>query len=170
MEKSGNETAVKEKEIEVESENEEETEPVAVEEIKPEREEAIPKEKRPIKKRGLRKKIEIIEQKKEDYDGERFLTVRFYPKLLSAAKWKRAKKAIKILQEKILKYVKNVEDPISGKKIRVKKPTLWISPEMNALIWSRGAKNPPRRVRVRVLYKIVSSEDGEVELRVFPFQ
>ncbi|HDD71607.1 MAG TPA: hypothetical protein ENF99_01305, partial [Candidatus Aenigmarchaeota archaeon] len=67
MEENGNEAAVKEKEIEVESGNEEETEPVAVEEIKPEREEAISKKKRPIKKRGLRKKIEIIEQKKEDY-------------------------------------------------------------------------------------------------------
>jgi len=129
----------------------------------------IPIEERRVKKRGLSKKIKYIEEKKEDYDGERFLTVRFYPRILSAAKWKRAKKAVKTLRELVLKYVKNVEDPNTGKKIRIKKPSVWISPEMNALIWSRGAKNPPRKVRVRILYKIVDSENGEVELRVFPF-
>ncbi len=129
----------------------------------------IPIEERRVKKRGLSKKIKYIEEKKEDYDGERFLTVRFYPRILSAAKWKRAKKAVKTLRELVLKYVKNVEDPNTGKKIRIKKPSVWISPEMNALIWSRGAKNPPRKVRVRILYKIVDSDNGEVELRVFPF-
>ncbi len=122
-----------------------------------------------VKKRGLRKKIKYIEDKREDYDGERFLTVRFYPKLLSVAKWKRASRAVKILREKVRKYVKNVEDPVSGKKIRIKTPTIWISPEMNAVVWSRGAKNPPRKVRVRILYKIVDADEGEVELRVFPF-
>ena len=122
-----------------------------------------------LKKRGLRKKIKYIENKREDYDGERFLTVRFYPRLLSVAKWKRASRSVKILREKITKYIKNVEDPISGRKIRIKNPTIWISPEMNALLWSRGAKNPPRKVRVRVLYKIIDADEGEVELRVFPF-
>lgn len=122
-----------------------------------------------FRKRGPRKKIKYIEDKREDYDGERFLTVRFYPKLLSVAKWKRASRSVKVLKEKVAKYVKNVEDPSRGKKIRIRNPTIWISPEMNALLWSRGAKNPPRKVRVRILYKIIDADNGEVELRVFPF-
>lgn len=122
-----------------------------------------------IKKRGLGKKIKLIEEKKEDYDGERYLTIRFYPRLLSVAKWKRASRAVKILRERVIKYVKNVEDPISGRKIRIKNPTVWVSPEMNAVLWSRGAKNPPRKVRVRVLYKITDADEGQAELRVFPF-
>jgi len=137
-----------------------------IEGVKEEKIEEITEERR-IKKRGPGKKLKIMEEKMQG-DGERLLTVRFYPRILSAPKWKRAKKAVKVLRELVIKYVKNVEDPRSGQKIRIKRPVVWISPKLNEVIWSRGAKNPPRRMRVRVLYKIQDAERGEVELRVFP--
>ncbi|MHA1616021.1 MAG: hypothetical protein ACTSX9_01780 [Candidatus Njordarchaeales archaeon] len=148
-------------------ENNEEKQEVSIEEAVEEETEEKVEEERRIKKRGPGKSLKIIEEKTEG-DGERLLTIRLYPRILSAPKWKRAKKAVKVLRELVTKYVKNIEDPKSGEKIRIKKPFVWISPELNELIWSRGAKNPPRRVRVRVLYKILDSEKGEVELRVFP--
>ena len=148
-------------------ENNEEKQEVSIEEAVEEETEEKVEEERRIKKRGPGKSLKIIEEKTEG-DGERLLTIRLYPRILSAPKWKRAKKAVKVLRELVTKYVKNIEDPKSGEKIRIKKPFVWISHELNELIWSRGAKNPPRRVRVRVLYKILDSEKGEVELRVFP--
>ena len=125
-------------------------------------------QKKPSKKRGIGKIISVEKNKEEDFDGERYLTLRFYPKLLSAAKWKRAKRAMSLLQELVIKYVKNIQNPVTNKTLRIRKPIVWISPKMNEYIWSRGAKNPPRRVRVRVLYKIINDRKGEVELRVFP--
>ncbi len=163
-------TSEEEEKIEV---SETEQQPVSSEEeVRAERA-AIPEKKvekeRRLKRRGPSKRLKILEEKAEDYDGERFLTIRFYPRVLSAPKWKRAKKAIKVLKERILKYVKNVEEPGSGRKIRIHKPILWVSPEVNEVIWSRGARNPPRKIRVKVFYKIIDADKGEVELRVFPF-
>jgi len=100
------------------------------------------------------------------------MTIRFYPRILSAPKWKRAKKAAKVLRELVAKYVKYAPDPETGEKVRIKKPYVWISPKTNELIWSRGAKKPPRKIRVRVLVKFLNidkkNKTGEAELRVFP--
>jgi len=163
------ESGAEEKEEVIEEEAGVEEEEIEVQEKPVVEEEVVKEEEEERRKRGPFKSLKILKQKKEDFDGERFLSIRFYPKLLSAPKWKRAKKAVKILQERIKKYVKNIEDPNTGKKIRIKKPLIWLSPDMNELIWSRGARNPPRKVRVRVLYKIINADEGEVELRVFPF-
>jgi len=123
---------------------------------------------RKIKRRGPGKRPSYLEINPEEYDGERILTVRFYPDILSAPKWKRAKKAMKVLRQKVVKYVKNVREKRTDREVRVKVPIVWISPEVNEIVWSRGAKNPPRRIRVRVLYKVLDAENGRVELKILP--
>ncbi|MEX0568548.1 MAG: hypothetical protein Q6363_005215, partial [Candidatus Njordarchaeota archaeon] len=55
-------------------------------------------------------------------------------------------------------------------------PAIWISPQVNDIIWSRGAKNPPKKIRIRVLIKvdeIIRDSEGRptgcrAELKVFP--
>ncbi|MGQ4890976.1 MAG: hypothetical protein ACP6IP_00630 [Candidatus Njordarchaeia archaeon] len=162
------------------SEETEETEEMEEKEIEEEKieeiieEKAVEKEKVEVKKkRGIGKVPEyILEKETEKADAERLLTVRFYPKLLSAPKWKRAKKAAKILRELVQKYVKYAPDPDSGEKIRINRSYVWVSPKVNEIIWSRGAKNPPRKLRVRVLVKFLNvdrkGKRTEAELRVLP--
>ncbi len=130
--------------------------------------EAVKVKERKIKKRGPGKRPSYLEINPEEYDGERILTVRFYPDILSAPKWKRAKKAMKVLRQKVIKYVKNVREKRTDREVRVKDPIVWISPEVNEIVWSRGAKNPPRRIRIKVLYKVLDAENGRVELKVLP--
>ncbi len=135
--------------------------------LKEEVEQKEAKEEKRERKRGLRKKIKLYEEKLKG-DGERILTVRFFPGITSAPRWKWAKKAVSILREKILKHCKQFEDPTTGKKIRPKEREVWISPELNAIIWSRGSKNPLRTIRVKIVYKFLDDEKKSVELRVFP--
>lgn len=125
------------------------------------------KKERKVRKRGPGKPLSILQEKMQG-DGERIMTIRFFPWIKAAPRWKWAKKAVKILRERILKLCKYFEDPTTHKKIRPEKREVWISPTLNALIWSRGAKNPPRRVRVRIIYKFLDPEKKSVELRVFP--
>ncbi|RLE51924.1 MAG: 50S ribosomal protein L31e [Candidatus Methanomethylicota archaeon] len=42
----------------------------------------------------------------------------------------------------------------------MKTDKVWISPEVNEAIWSRGKKKPPRRIKVRA----VKEEDGTVKV------
>ncbi len=42
----------------------------------------------------------------------------------------------------------------------MKAERVWISPEVNEAIWSRGKKKPPRRIRVRA----VKEENGTVKV------
>ncbi len=135
-------------------------------------------EKRQVKKRGPKKvpeyilEKEIITSDEEKYVVERIMTVRFYPKLLSAPKWKRAKRAAKLLREMVDKYVKYAPHPDTKEKIRLDRKYIWIHPKVNELIWSRGAKNPPRKLRVRIVIKFLEPErkEGKVEaeLRILP--
>ncbi|GEM_PF-3149357 len=118
--------------------------------------------KRRVRRRGLKKIPEILYEKYEDYDDERFLTLRFSPKILKKApRWKRAKRVAKYVREFVAKYVKYVEGPIESEggvkkraKLRVIEPRIWISPELNEVIWSRGAENPPKKLRLRILIKV----------------
>lgn len=156
-------------------EDEEEMKEIKKEEVKEEGEVPKPevKPERRLKKRGLKKIPEyLLEKEAEKADSERLLTIKFYPKLLTAPKWKRAKKAAKILKELVVKYVKYATDPETGEKIRINRSYVWISPRVNEKIWSRGAKNPPRKLRVRVLVKFINIDrrgrNTEAELRVMP--
>lgn len=149
-----------------------------------EKEKIIPEkeEKRTARKRGVKKIPSIILEKLEEKDDERFLTIRFSPKIIkSAPRWKRAGRAIKILKEFINKHVKYVEatvDETTGTKsrVRITEPVIWISPQVNDIIWSRGATNPPKKIRIRVLIKvdeIIRDSEGRptgcrAELKVFP--
>ena len=134
-----------------------------------------------VRKRGPRKIPSIILEKLEEKDDERYLTIRFSPKLLKRAPlWKRARKAMKLLQQFVQRYIKYVEATVdeagTRAKVRITEPIVWISPEVNEIIWSRGAKNPPKRIRIRVLIKveeIIRDPEGKptgcrAELKVFP--
>ena len=110
------------------------------------------------------------------------MTIRFSPKLLkSAPLWKRARKAMKLLQRFIIKHIKYVEatvDEATGAraKVRITEPITWISPQVNEILWSRGSRNPPKSIRIKVLIKvedIIRDAEGKpigcrAELRVFP--
>ncbi|MDH5404042.1 MAG: 60S ribosomal protein L31 [Candidatus Heimdallarchaeota archaeon] len=77
---------------------------------------------------------------------ERTYTVPFYPRLNSIPRGKRAQKAMAILKEFIARHMK-AED-------------ILIDPAVNAFIFSRGMKKPPRRVSVRA----VKSDDDVIEV------
>ncbi len=53
---------------------------------------------------------------------------------LKVPRWRRAEKAVKFLREFAKRHMKGEE--------------VVIDPEVNKIIWSRGAKNPPRKIRV----------------------
>lgn len=53
---------------------------------------------------------------------------------LKAPRWRRSEKAVKFLREFALRHMKGRD--------------VFIDPEVNKIIWSRGAKNPPRKIRV----------------------
>ena len=138
-------------------------------------------ERRKIRLRGPKKQLEIFVEKMEDKDDERFITVRFSPKLIkSAPLWKRARRAMRLLQRFVYKHIKYVEATIdeagTRAKVRITEPIIWVSPQVNELIWARGARNPPKRMRLRVLIKVeevIRDEEGKptgcrAELRVFP--
>jgi len=166
------------------SENESIDEASEVKEIKEivkEKEEKKEEEKK-VKTRGPGKIPSIIIEKMEEKDDERFMTIRFSPKHLKTAPlWKRSRRAMKLLADHIYKHVKYVEatiDETTGAraKVRITEPILWISPQINEIIWSRGSKNPPKKIRVRVLIKveeILRDSEGRptgcrAELKVFP--
>ncbi|NIQ05411.1 MAG: hypothetical protein GWO20_06695 [Candidatus Korarchaeota archaeon] len=111
----------------------------------------------------IREEIEKVPEEEEEYDGERFLTVSLFPRVLSAPKWRRSRKAIKLLKSDIQKYIKYVEEPLTGKRTRITRPEITISPKINEEIHS-----VPRKIRVKVAYKIVDPDRGRVSLSVEP--
>ncbi len=63
---------------------------------------------------------------------------------------KRAARTAKIIKERVRKQMKLEKD--------VK---IIMHPELNALIWSKGAENPPRTIKVRAEY---DDEEGLVKI------
>ena len=86
----------------------------------------------------------------EEIEEERFYTIPLAKEYMKAPKWKRSKKAVKALREFLSKHMKEDKDYV------------FISQDLNELIWENGIKNPPRKVRVRV----TKSVDGIV--RAYP--
>lgn len=141
-------------------------------------------EERKIRERGPGKISDTILEKYKDYDDERFITLHFSPDLLKKApRWKRAQRVAKYVHNLVVKYVKYIEGTIESEggvkrrtKLRVLKPEVWLSPELNEIIWSRGAERPPKKLRLRVLAKVKEViRDAEqkpigfkAELRVLP--
>jgi len=72
-------------------------------------------------------------------------------KAKSAPRYKRAKKAARIVREFIAKHMKTKEDLV------------WIDPRLNEFIWQRGSEKPPARVRVFAR----KLDDGTVEVKLY---
>ncbi|MHA1377514.1 MAG: 50S ribosomal protein L31e [Candidatus Helarchaeota archaeon] len=102
---------------------EEEKDQLIEEEIIAPEEEKIPKIL-PLKKK----------EEEEDILEERFYTIPL-GRVTIAKRYKRAKRAIKLVREFLIRHFK-----AEGLKIE---------PELNEYIWSRGIEKPPRRVKVR---------------------
>ncbi len=54
---------------------------------------------------------------------------------------KRAARTVKVIKEQVKRHMK------LGDSVKIV-----LHPELNALIWSKGAENPPRKVKVKVEY------------------
>ncbi|GEM_PF-5130470 len=97
--------------------------------------------------------------------------VKFFPLLKTIPRRRRAKRAVRYLRERIGNRVTyETETEKGGKKIKVRKRVgpdhVRISPEVSKAIRSRGAKKPPRRLKV-VVIKFRDPETDEVRARVY---
>ncbi|MCD6157919.1 MAG: 50S ribosomal protein L31e [Euryarchaeota archaeon] len=72
-------------------------------------------------------------------------------KAKAAPRYKRAKKAAKLVREFIARHMKTNEDLV------------WIDPRLNEFIWQRGAEKPPTRIRVFAR----KLDDGTVEVKLY---
>ncbi len=79
---------------------------------------------------------------------ERVYTVPLKLGWLKVSRWQRAKKAVKFLREFALRHMK-------GKEVV-------IDPKVNKEIWSRGARNPPRKIKV-----IMEKKDDVIYIKPF---
>ena len=84
-------------------------------------------------------KIPKIMPLKKPEEDEEILEERFYTiplgKVILAQRYKRAKRAIKLIREFLIRHFKP--------------EILKIEPELNEHLWNRGIQKPPRRVKVR---------------------
>lgn len=60
-------------------------------------------------------------------------------KAWNITRYKRAPRAMQIIKDQVIQHLKVKEDE-----------EVWIDPEVNHHIWSRGIENPPRKVRLQV--------------------
>ncbi len=68
---------------------------------------------------------------------ERIYTINVRKKVVKTARYKRAKKAVKLVREFLMRHMKS-------KDVKIDK-------EINEKIWSRGIKNPVTRIKVRAI-------------------
>lgn len=92
---------------------------------------------------------EELMPKEQEIVEERIYVVPLWIKLKRTRGLHRAKKAINFLREFIAKHMKN--------------PNVKISTKVNEMVWGRGIRNPPRRIKVRVI------RTKEEEIWVFPY-
>jgi large subunit ribosomal protein L31e len=93
---------------------------------------------------------EISEDEEAEFDEEiqeeRFYVIPLAKKGFELTpKWKRSKKAIKVVRQFLIRHMKPDGD-------------VYISQDVNERVWENGIKNPPRKIRVRV----TKSVDGIV--------
>lgn len=72
-------------------------------------------------------------------------------KAKAAPRYKRAKKAAKLVKEFIARHMRTNENLV------------WIDPRLNEFIWQRGAEKPPTRIRVFAR----KLDDGTVEVKLY---
>lgn len=72
-----------------------------------------------------------------------------------APRYRRGKRAVHILRNFALRHMKTEE---------IRAERVIISPEINELIWRRGARKPPRKIKVKILL------NREGEAKVLPVE
>lgn len=82
---------------------------------------------------------EKSKKEKSESLERRVHTINLRRGFLKAPKWKRAKRAVKVLRDYVKKHYRS--------------DNLKIGKGLNEYVWSRGAKNPPPRVRVVAIKK-----------------
>lgn len=97
-------------------------------------EEVIKKEEKKVKEEKkeyeeLPEDVEVVE--------ERIYIVPLWKALRRSRGLRRAKKASNFLREFIIRHMRN--------------PNVKISPSVNKVIWSRGIRNPPKKITVKVV-------------------
>jgi large subunit ribosomal protein L31e len=85
-------------------------------------------------------------------------------RVMISPRHKRAKKAISVIREFAGKHMKSQE--------------IQISPELNLILWARGIRNPPKRVKVKMerdadgvvsitpLIEVINQEDKETNKEI----
>ncbi len=68
--------------------------------------------------------------------------------VLKAPRTKRLPTAIEVVRDYVVRHT------------RAKREDVWIDPEVNKLLWTRGIERPPKRVQL----KTIKFEDGRVEV------
>jgi len=96
-----------------------------------------------------KKKVEEEEEEVEEIVEERFYTVPLR-KAWIASRFERTEKAVRLLKKFLRRHLKTEDFKISR--------------QLNELIWSRGIKNPPPKVRIRVV------KDKEGIYTVYPLK
>ncbi len=114
---------------ETEAEELMEEEALEEEEVEEEAAEEVEEETEEVEYEWLPEDVEVVE--------ERVYTVPLWKVLRYKKGLHRAKRAAKFLRDFISRHMKN--------------PNVKISPEVNEVIWSRGIRNPPRRIKVKVV-------------------
>ncbi len=83
----------------------------------------------------------------EEEQEERVLNVPLRD-ALKAARTKRVPRAIEAVREFVMRHAK------------AKREDVWIDPEVNKALWTRGIEKPPKRIQLRT----IKFEDGRVEV------
>jgi len=127
------------KEIPVEIKKEEDPEDIDAFDL-----EKVPEEGEEVS--DLEQEMTEEEDFEEEIQEERFYVVPLAKKGYErTARWRASKKAVKVLQEFLVRHMKPEGTP-------------YISQDVNERIWERGIKHPPRKIRIRV----TKSTDGVV--------
>ncbi len=136
----------KEEVIEELKEGGEEAEEPKVEEVKSEELEEEKLETVEVEAPFIPEDVEIRE--------ERIYIIPLWRSWISGRGYRRAKKAIRYLRRFVARHMRN--DDIK------------ISPKVNELVWRRGIRNPPRKIKVKVVlgsdqivYVLPADEDAE---------
>jgi len=87
-------------------------------------------------------KKETIKENKNNEKIEREYIIHYRQKIKTAPKWRRAKKAISYVREFLKRHMKVKEVKLDN--------------SINEEIWKNGAKNPPGKIKVRVV------KEGEI--------
>jgi len=121
-------------------------------------EENIKQHKKEESKPAVEKSAEIKKEEKKE-SLEREYTIPLRKRAIKAPRYKRAKKAIRIIKEFLAKHMKVENRDL--RKIKINK-------YLNQQVWERGIRNPPSKIKVKVVKRdgIVYAELAEIPDKV----